>query len=224
VGRQAAFAAFRRLSVAVSTTTLPDDPLARVSAAADRVGPGLDHARAAARSTFFHPSQGGPSLLGRFLSWIFAHLGGRLDVHGSSVAGLLRLGALALLIAGAVALVVRFFPRRRPSATNATEREPVAAGYAAARAEALRLADDDPRAALRMLYAAALGELGRRRGWRPRPGRTNWGFVRALGPTSTQAGALADCTRLFEGAVYGDAPVAADDVRRADALAEAMLA
>jgi hypothetical protein len=120
--------------------------------------------------------------------------------------------------------VVRLFPRRRRGAAVATAPEPAVAGYAAARAEALRLADDDPRAALRMLYSAALGELGRRRGWRYRPGRTNWGFVRALGPSSTQAGALADCTRLFEGAVYGDAPVAADDVRRADALAEAMLA
>jgi len=120
--------------------------------------------------------------------------------------------------------VVRLFPRRRRGAAVATAPEPAVAGYAAARAEALRLADDDPRAALRMLYSAALGELSRRRGWRYRPGRTNWGFVRALGPSSTQAGALADCTRLFEGAVYGDDPVAADDVRRADALAEAMLA
>ena len=145
-------------------------------------------------------------------------------MHGSSVAGLIRLGALALLIAGAVALTVRFFPRRRRGAKVAATREPAVAGYASARAEALRVADDDPRAALRMLYSAALGELGRRRGWRHRPGRTNWGFVRALGPASAQAGALADCTRLFECAVYGDAPVAADDVRRADALAEAMLA
>jgi hypothetical protein len=48
--------------------------------------------------------------------------------------------------------------------------------------------------------------------------------VRALGPASPQASALADCTRMFEGAVYGDAPVAAADVRRADALTEAMLA
>jgi len=140
------------------------------------------------------------------------------------VAGLIRLGALALLVAGAVALVVRLFPRRRRGAAPETVREPPRAGYAARRAEALELADQDPRAALRLLYAAALGELGRRRGWRHRPGRTNWSFVRALGPASPQAGALADCTRLFEGAVYGDAPVAADDVRRADALADEMLA
>jgi hypothetical protein len=104
---------------------------------------------------------------------------------------------MALLVAGAVALVVRLWPRRRPRRAAAPDPEAVAAGYDAVRAAALRLADEDPRAALRMLYAGALGELGRRRGWRP---------------------------RLFEGAVYGDEPVAPDDVRRADALTEAMLA
>jgi hypothetical protein len=127
-------------------------------------------------------------------------------------------------VAGAVALVVRLFPRRRGGPAVEAARAPAVTRYATVRAEALRIADDDPRAALRMLYTAALGELGRRRGLRQRPGRTNWGFVRALGAASPQADALADCTRLFEGAVYGDAPVAADDVRRADALAEAMLA
>jgi hypothetical protein len=129
-------------------------------------------------------------------------------------------------VVGAVVLAVRLLPRRwrRPRTAAEGDGEPVAAGYAAVRAAALRLADEDPRAALRMLYAGALGELGRRRGWRIRPGRTNWGFVRALGPASPQASALADCTRIFEGAVYGEAPVAADDVRRADALTEAMLA
>ena len=127
-------------------------------------------------------------------------------------------------MAAAVIVAVRLLPRRRARAAPEDDSEPVAAGYAAVRAEALRMADEDPRAALRMLYAGALGELGRRRGWRARPGRTNWGFVRALGPASPQASALADCTRMFEGAVYGDAPVAAADVRRADALTEAMLA
>jgi hypothetical protein len=131
---------------------------------------------------------------------------------------------VALLVAGAVALAVRMLPRRRRRAAPEGGHEAVVAGYDAVREAALRLADEDPRAALRMLYAGALGELGRRRGWRPRPGRTNWGFVRALGPASPQASALADCTRMFEGAVYGDAPVAPDDVRRADALTAAMLA
>ena len=145
-------------------------------------------------------------------------------MHASSLAGLIRLAAIALLAAGAIALVVRLFPRRRPRRGPEGEHEPVLTSYEAVRANALRMADEDPRAALRMLYAGALGELGRRRGWRPRPGRTNWGFVRALGPASPQASALADCTRLFEGAVYGDEPVATDDVRRADALTAAMLA
>jgi hypothetical protein len=126
-------------------------------------------------------------------------------------------------VAAAVAVAVRLLPRGRSRAVPTGDGEPVAAGYAAVRAEALRLADSDPRAALRMLYAGALGELGRRRGWRARPGRTNWSFVRGLGPASPQASALADCTRIFEGAVYGDVPVAAADVRRADALTEAML-
>jgi Domain of unknown function (DUF4129) len=127
-------------------------------------------------------------------------------------------------VAGAVALVVRLCPRKRRRRAPQREHEAVLAGYDAVRTAALRMAEEDPRAALRMLYTGALGELGRRRGWRPRPGRTNWGFVRALGPASPQASALADCTRLFEGAVYGDEPVAAADVRRADALTEAMLA
>jgi Domain of unknown function (DUF4129) len=118
---------------------------------------------------------------------------------------------------------VRVVPRRRPVG-EALRSEPPPTAYEAARAAALRMADQDPRAALRMLYAAALSELGRRRGLRPRPGRTNWAFVRVLGPSTAQARALAECTRLFERAVYGDAPVAAADVVRADGLAEAMLA
>jgi hypothetical protein len=122
-----------------------------------------------------------------------------------------------------VALAAHLFPRRRCPAGEAAARTPRPATYDAARAAALRLADRDPREALRLLYAAALAELGRRRGWRPRPGRTNWGFVRALGGTTPEAAALAECTQLFERAVYGDAPVAAEDVRHADGLAEAML-
>jgi len=124
---------------------------------------------------------------------------------------------------GAVVLAARLVPRRRPPAGPAGERSPAQTAYQAARAAALRMADSDPHEALRMLYTAALSELSRRRGWRPRPGRTNWGFVRALGGSTPEAAALAECTRLFERAVYGDAPVAADDVRRADGLAETML-
>jgi hypothetical protein len=137
---------------------------------------------------------------------------------------LLKLGVLAGLIIGAIVLAARLVPRRRRPAQAAPERAPRQTAYDAARAAALRLADQDPREALRMLYAAALAELSRRRGWRPRPGRTNWAFVRALGGETPEAVALAECTQLFERAVYGDAPVVAADVRRADGLAEAMLA
>jgi hypothetical protein len=144
-------------------------------------------------------------------------------VRSLSLGHLLQLGALAALIVGAIVLASRLVPRRRRPAGPASESTPRQTAYESARAAALRLADQDPRTALRMLYAAALAELSRRRGWRPRPGRTNWGFVRALGQTTPEAAALAECTQLFERAVYGDAPVAAEDVRRADGLAEAML-
>ncbi|MEP6641155.1 MAG: DUF4129 domain-containing protein [Gaiellales bacterium] len=143
---------------------------------------------------------------------------------GSPALGsLFHLAVVAALIVGAIVLAARLVPRRRRPAATAPASAPRQTAYEAARAAALRLADQDPRAALRMLYAAALAELSRRRGWRPRPGRTNWGFVRALGQTTPEAAALAECTRLFERAVYGEALVAPDDVRRADGLAEVML-
>jgi hypothetical protein len=144
-------------------------------------------------------------------------------VGSLDVGSLLRLAVLAALIVGAIVLAARLLPRPRRPAGAAPESAPRQTAYEAARTAALRLADQDPRTALRMLYAAALAELSRRRGWRPRPGRTNWGFVRALGQTTPEAAALAECTQLFERAVYGDAPVAPADVRRADGLAEAML-
>jgi hypothetical protein len=69
-----------------------------------------------------------------------------------------------------------------------------------------------------------LAELGRRRGWRALPGRTNWTFVRRLGPATPQGSALSECTRLFEGRVYGDLPAAGEDVHRMDGLADEVLA
>ena len=140
-----------------------------------------------------------------------------------ALGSLFKLGVLAALIVGGIVQAARLVPRRRRRTGPTPEAAPRQTPYEAARAAALRLADQDPRTALRMLYAAALAELSRRRGWRPRPGRTNWGFVRALGQTTPEAAALAECTNLFERAVYGDAPVAPADVRRADGLAETML-
>ncbi len=154
---------------------------------------------------------------------LFDDLARLLSLGSFSFSHLLQLGVLAALIIGAIVLAARLVPRRRRPAAEAPERAPRQTAYETARAAALRLADQDPREALRMLYAAALAELSRRRGWRPRPGRTNWGFVRALGGTTPEAAALAECTQLFERAVYGDAPVAPADVHRADGLAEAML-
>jgi hypothetical protein len=162
-------------------------------------------------------------VLGRLLRRLVGDLGSALGLHSLALGHLLQLGAVAALIVGAVALAARLVPRRRGPARPVTERTPRPAAYDAARAAALRLADQDPREALRLLYGAVLAELSRRRGWRPRPGRTNWGFVRALGGTTPEAAALAECTQLFERAVYGDATVAAADVRHADGLAEVML-
>jgi Domain of unknown function (DUF4129) len=157
------------------------------------------------------------------LQRLAADIGDLLGLHTPALGRLLQLGALAALVVGAVVLAVRLLPRRRRASPRVAAAAAPPAAYAVARAAALDLADRDPREALRLLYAAALGELSRRRGLRARPGRTNWGFVRALGPSTPQAGALAECTRLFERCVYGDVPVAAADVHRADGLAEAML-
>jgi hypothetical protein len=144
-------------------------------------------------------------------------------VHSLALGSLLQLGAVVALIVGAIVLAARLVPRRRRAPSAAAPADAPTTAYAAARGRALDLADRDPREALRLLYAAALRELARRRGWRVRPGRTNWGFVRALGASTPQSDALAECTRLFEQAVYGDVPVAVADVHRADGLAEAML-
>ena len=76
---------------------------------------------------------------------------------------------------------------------------------------------------MRLLYGAVLAELGRRRGWQVVPGRTNWGFVRSLGPATEPGMALAECTSLFERSVYGDRRAAADDVARVDALSAKVL-
>ena len=56
------------------------------------------------------------------------------------------------------------------------------------------------------------------------PGRSNWTFVRRLGQATSQGAALAECTRLFEGRVYGSQPAAETDVHRVDELADVVLA
>jgi hypothetical protein len=201
----------------------------RTARAADAVQDRLGAARAAAERTFFHRHQGGGrSLFDDGVRWIGRRLQDLLGSGSVSLGGVLRLAALAALIAGAVVLAVRLAPRHRPGVrarrgAGPAEAEP-RADFDRERAAALAAAATDPREALRALYAAVLAELARRRGWRRRPGRTNWGYVRALGPGTPQAAALAECTVLFERGVYGTAPVEADDVRTLAGLSEGVLA
>ena len=161
-------------------------------------------------------------LLGRLFGWLVQLLP-RLTVAGSA-ASLLGYAVLAAVVALAVAVAVRALRGRsgRPPAATGPAASQVA-GFADARATALRLAPTDPLEALRQLYAALLRELGGRRGWRSLPGRSNWTFVRWLGPATGQGRALAECTRLFEARVYGSIPAEESDVRRIDELAEAVL-
>lgn len=162
-------------------------------------------------------------MVGRLLHDLADFLARVFSVGSPSLGSALELIVVAGLVVGAAALAARLVPRRRPPGLAGASASLAVAGYDAARLSALELADRDPREALRILYGAALGELGRRRGWRARPGRTNWGFVRALGAETPEAAALAECTRLFERGVYGDAAVAPDDVRHADDLARSIL-
>jgi hypothetical protein len=189
--------------------------------AASALGPARDAARASMRT----PGSGEESLLSRLVGWIGDHLhrlfpdvslgGGSSRVIGYLIILALAAAAIRLLIGGAQRLRA---PRRsQPSP------EPRRTAFERARADALGLAERDPRTALRMLYAALLSEVGRRRGWRVPPGRTNWGFVRRLDPATPEGAALSEGTRLFEGRVYGDIPAAAADVRRLDGLADEVL-
>jgi Domain of unknown function (DUF4129) len=204
--------------------------VARTGAAAHAVDDRLGAAGAAARGTFYHGSGGSHSLLweyaARVLRWLSDHLG--VGPGAVSVGGVLRLAALVVLVAGAAALVARLAPRRLPGRRGAAgERRPpaaVAPRFEQSRDAALRIAAADPREALRLLHAALLAEVGRRHGWRPLPGRTNWGFVRALGTASEPGRALADGTRIVERSVYGDEPASVADVHRLDELGAAVLA
>ena len=202
--------------------------VARTGAAAHAVDDRLGAAGAAARGTFYRGSGGSHSLLwdyaARILSWISDQLG--VGPGAVSVGGVLRLAALVALLAGAAALVARLAPRRLPAHRRTTPDGPAPAaapGFDRSRDAALRMAAADPREALRLLHAAVLAEVGRRHGWQPVPGRTNWGFVRALGSSSGPGRALADGTRIVERSVYGDEPASAADVRRLDELGAAVL-
>jgi hypothetical protein len=211
-----------------------DDRVRRVSAAGHFTQARMEAARDAAESAI-GVRPGSPSLWHRVESRI-AHLLGSLfpNLSLTPSGGLVWLLAWGLLLAlvlgalwyGVVRLVMGRGPRLRRGRRAGTALAGAGAPlpYADARASALRLAATNPREALRQLYAATLTETARRRGWRPRPGQSNWWFVRRLGPSTAPGSALADCTRLFEQRVYGSAPTAEADVHRVDELAQVVLA
>jgi hypothetical protein len=199
----------------------------RAGEAAQRSAAGLGPAGDAARDSFRAPGSGHENLLSRFFGWLGERTGSLFpDVGlGGSVTSLLGWLIVGGLATGLILLAIRAAARarvpRRPPGHPAEPRPP---GFERARRHAIGLAEGDPREALRLLYAALLLEVGRRRGWRALPGRTNWTFVRRLGPATPQGAALGECTRLFEGRVYGDTPAAAADVSRMDGLVEEVLA
>ena len=157
------------------------------------------------------------AFLGRELSYVFSAVGGGTNFIGYSI--------LAAIVALVVWLIVRVVRARSvtgaaPTASAATS----SPTFEQARSHARRLAASDAREGLRVLYAALLAEVGRRQGWRAIPGRSNWTFVRRLGPASSEGGALAECTRLFESRVYGTLAASETDVERVDELADVVLA
>lgn len=171
--------------------------------------------------------------IGEFFRWLI-HLVDLPSIGlgggGSVLAVIFRLLTYAAIIAAVVAVVfllARALFGWKPRPRRSKTQEPLGpppTPFEEARAQALGLARSDPREGLRLLYTALLQELGQRRGWRPLPGRSNWTFVRRLDPRSDPGAALAECTRLFEGRVYGSQPAAEPDVRRVSELADTVLA
>ncbi len=168
------------------------------------------------------------SLLHRLFDWLFGWLDNlvpTLAPHSGILALLIEIAVLVGLVALVVFGVVRIAGgiRGRSRSPSPVERASPEARFADVRAGAIRLARSDPREGLRLLYSALLRELGRRRGWRPPPGRSNWSFVRRLGLRSSQGEALAEATRLFEGRIYGSLQAAEADVFRVDELVDVVL-
>jgi uncharacterized protein DUF4129 len=208
-----------------------DALVAQAGAAAHRSAGDLETARRAAADSIQQPGSHHESLLTRLLNWIgeqLARLLPDVTLGAGGLGGLMTWLVLAALAAGclyAIVRAVRDRPARRPrEAAHEAERRLPDLPLDRARAQALRLADADPVAALRLLYPALIAELLRRRGWRAVAGRTNWAVVRRVGPRTPQGSALTECTRLFESAVYGRRPASRDDVVRVDELSQAVLA
>jgi hypothetical protein len=208
-----------------------DALVAQAGAAAHRSAGDLATARSAAADSIQQPGTDHESLLTRLLNWIgeqLARLLPDVTLGAGGLGGFITWLVLAALAAGCLYVIVhavRDRPARRPrEAAPDAERKLPDLPLDRARAQALRLADADPVAALRLLYPALIAELLRRRGWRAVAGRTNWAVVRRVGPRTPQGSALTECTRLFESAVYGRRPASRDDVVRVDELSPAVLA
>ena len=198
------------------------DPLQRVAAATGPADARLAAARRAARGAI-GGGRTGESLLHRLFDAIAGWIGelfGRLSAAGA--AGPIGWVVLAALVVAALLLARRLLTRR-PRAAARPQPAVVGAGFEEARAHAVQVAETDPREGLRLLYSALLDEVGRRHGWRRRPGSSNWWFVRRLGAATPAGSALAECTRLFERRVYGSAPTDAGDVAQLDRLATGAL-
>ncbi len=210
------------------------DHLARAGAAAHETAAKLPAARRAAADAIRTPHHGQSWLgreLDRFGNWLADHLGFGLSLGsgGSSILGLLTYLVLAAIIGAAVWLIVRWVRRASRPQLPSFQRTRAESGdgdppFDEAKVRALGMARSDPREAVRVLYVALLRELGRRHGWKPPPGRSNWAFVRRLGLGSAPGAALAECTRLFEGRVYGAVPAAPGDVLRIAELSDTVLA
>jgi Domain of unknown function (DUF4129) len=199
------------------------DHVRGVAAARDEAVRSLPAARQAARDAVGgHPAS--QTLLQRFFAFLGRELSFALSAAGggSGLLGYAILGGILVLLVWVVVRIVRGRGARGRVAPT-----PVAVSgpsFDRARSEARRLAASDAREALRVLYSGLLAEVGRRQGWRAIPGRSNWTFVRRLGPATSQGGALAECTRVFESRVYGTLAAGEADVRRVDELADLVLA
>lgn len=207
-----------------------DALVARSGEAAQRTAGTLGAAQEAASDSIRQPGLHHESLLTRLLNWIGDQLAGLLpdvSLGAGGIGGLITWVVIAALAIGclyAILRVIRDRPARRSKEPHPTPERLRDVPLARARAQALKLADADPLAALRLLYPALIAELLRRRGWRVVAGRTNWSVVRRVGQRTPQGAALTECTRLFESAVYGHRTASRDDVLRVDELTPAVLA
>jgi hypothetical protein len=210
----------------VSTDAL----VAQSGEAARKTAGALGTARDAAADSIQQPGSHHESLLTRLLNWIgeqLARLLPDVSLGAGGFGGVITWVVLAAIAVGCLYAIIRAIRDR-------TVRQATQAGPAGVRVhdvpldrirtQALKLADADPLAALRLLYPALIAELLRRRGWRAVAGRTNWSVVRRLGPRTPQGSALTECTRLFESAVYGRRVASRDDVVRVDELTASVLA